>query len=316
MATLTTVAVRDNSTLANFKQWAQIISNFMTTAGWTQSADTGQVNWSTIASVPTNTNYVYEIWEPNDSLTNFFLKIEYGTNNGTGIPSVRLSIGTSTNGAGSLSGLIAGPFFAPFVSGAAAVTSTSIQWNCYLSGAAGRLAVCMWNNETAAGGPMFFCVARSKNSSGASTSTHVSLITTGGSSNNNNWMPYSMQTIVFGNAATAAVTAASSPSPNPSMLPILATGFSSNSFASTDVPISLIIPMMQGYADNPLTEVGGVAAGDITDGATFVISAANMPYGVSHTYIGVKGSTAGTSNGLTCFGNFHCPNIAVVFLFE
>lgn len=284
MATLSTVAVRDNSTLANFKQWAQVISNFMTTAGWSQSSDTGQVNWGTIGSVPTSGNYVYEIWQPNDGLTNFFLKIEYGTN-GTAIPSLRLSIGTSTNGAGTLSGLVAGPFLAP--AAATTVTSTTTQWNCFLSGAAGRINVAMWVSETTNPGPIFFGVARSKNSSGTNTSSHVTLATCGGMVNINISNPYGMQTIVFGTGVVNAITPnASSPIPT---MPMIGTSLLNNLFASTDVPISPLFPV-PGFYDNPIIEMGSAAEGDITDQATFSISAANMPYGASHTFIGFKNS--------------------------
>ena len=78
MSTQQSFLVCDSSTLANFKSWAQTISAFFTTATWTQSADTGQVNWSTIASVPGSGAFVYEIWEPNDGLTTFYVKVEYG----------------------------------------------------------------------------------------------------------------------------------------------------------------------------------------------------------------------------------------------
>lgn len=280
MAFQTSALVRDNSTLANFKSWASTISAFFTTAGWTQSTDTGQVNWSTIAAVPAVNTYVYEIWKPGDALTGFFLKIEYGTNSAstnTG-PSIRVSIGTSTNGAGTLSGLIAGPFTNP--STVATVTSTVTTWNCYFSGDTGRMNIAMWVNDTVNHGPLFIGIARSKNSSGANTSSHVSLVVC---AFNNLGDVNGMQTIVFGTGVVNAI------SPNSAgVLPALTTGLSSNLFASTDVPISPIFPLV-GFFDNPLIEMGVAAQGDITDQATFTIAAANSPYGVSHTYIGLKG---------------------------
>lgn len=84
----------DNSTLTNFKAWGQAISNALSTSTWTQTSDTGQVNWSSIASVPGSGAYVYEIWQPNDGLTAFYLKAEYGNFSGTNMPSIRVSIGT------------------------------------------------------------------------------------------------------------------------------------------------------------------------------------------------------------------------------
>lgn len=308
MATLATTAVRDNSTLANFKQWAQVISNFMTTAGWSKSSDTGQVNWATIASVPAVNTYVYEIWKPGDALTTFYLKIEYGTNSAsanTG-PQMRFSVGTSTNGAGVLSGFIAGPFIAPWST--PVVTSTVTQWNCYLSGDTGRIGVAMWVNDTTnAGGPCFFAVARSKNSSGSNTSSHVSLIVTGGTNNSGNWSPCGMQAIVFGTGVANAV--GQSNNLNSGSPASLYTRLASNLFASTDVPIGPVFPCI-GFYDNPLIEVASAAANDITDQASFTISAANMPYGTAHTFIGFKATPFDN------FPNVTGANMALVMLYE
>src|ERR1039458_8773880 len=93
--------VRDNSTLANFKNWATAISAFFITAGWTRTADTGQVNWSTIAVVPGAGSYVYEILQTNDGFTTYYLKGEYGTHStGSNNPATRFTGGTSTTGTG------------------------------------------------------------------------------------------------------------------------------------------------------------------------------------------------------------------------
>src|SRR5690242_8747640 len=144
MATSQQQLVCDSSTLANFKQWAQGISGNFTTFGWVQSGDTGQVNWSTIASVPGAASFVYEIWQPNDGLTTFYLKVEYGNVSGTNCPSLRLTLSTSTNGAGTPTGFIVGPWntnvtiFTP--------PSTSTQFECNFSGAAGRIGAMMWRN--------------------------------------------------------------------------------------------------------------------------------------------------------------------------
>lgn len=307
MATLSTVAVRDNSTLTNFKQWSQVISNFMATAGWIQTTDTGQVNWGTIASVPTAGNYVYEIWKPGDALATFFFKIEYGTRGGTTTPGIRLSLGTSTNGAGTLSGLIVGPFISPNAN--YSVNSTVTQFNCYLSGATGRMGVAMWVNDSAVGGNpggLFFVVARSKNSSGSNTSVHVTLVTGGGSTNAGTIG--GMQTIVFGTGVTNALTSGS----NSQRMPVIATNLPNNLFASTDVPVSPFFPFI-GPIDNPLIEIGCAATGDITDQATFSIAAANTPYGTSHTFIGFNAATGGVVSWTESHDG---GNTGLVLLFE
>lgn len=281
MAIQNSALVRDNSTLANFKSWASTISAFFATAGWTQSTDTGQVNWSTIAAVPGSGSYVYEIWEPNDGLTNFFLKVEYGTNAASGStgPSIRISIGTSTNGAGTLTGFVTGLQTIPPVQ--TTVTSTVTQFQCYFSGVAGRIGVLMWRDDTTNAGPLFFGVERSINSSGAYTSSYVTLISSGntGSASCESWM----QSVVFGVGVSNQIVA-SAVSTN--SLPALDTGLASDVF-NGNFAISPVFPNV-GFFDNPMTIVALAAASDITEGATFAILAANMPYGVSHTYLGAK----------------------------
>lgn len=277
MATSSGSVVCDNSSLANFKAWAQVISNFMATAGWVQSSDTGQVNWSTIAAVPAST-YVYEIWKPGDALTTFFLKIEYGFS-GT-IVQIKLSLGTSTNGAGTLSGFVVGPFFPQGGSqGSGPGNQGATAFNYYLSGDTGRICIAMWVNSATGSVPTVFVVARSKNSSGANTSSHVTLMTFSTAGR------VSYQSVVFGTGLATLVNFVAG------IAPVIQTGQASNLFASTDVPISPFFPAV-GFYDNPLIEMGAGAHNDITDQATFTIAAANMPYGTSHTFIGFSGQTA------------------------
>jgi hypothetical protein len=164
--------VCDSSTLANFKQWAQAISGFFTTAGWSQSTDTGQVNWSTIASVPGSGAFIYEVWQPNDGLTNFFVKIEYGNVSGTNCPSLRLTLSTTTNGAGTPTGFVQGPWFTNPSSYTA--PSATTQYECNFSGGSGRIGVMMWRNGINSC-QQFFAIERSLNSSGAYTGTYATI---------------------------------------------------------------------------------------------------------------------------------------------
>src|SRR6266702_3776129 len=176
MATSQQQLVCDSSTLANYKQWGQAISGFFSTAGWAQSPDTGQVNWSTLAAVPGSGAYLYDIWQPNDGLTTFYVKVEYGNVTGTNCPSLRLTLCTSTDGAGNPTGYSTGPINTN--TSGFTVPSTTTQYECNFSGAAGRIGVMMWRN-----GINFcqqaFCIERSVDSSGAYTSAYVTLWTIG-----------------------------------------------------------------------------------------------------------------------------------------
>src|ERR1017187_8274161 len=72
-------------------------------SGVTESGSSGVVTIAT--AVPGSGAYVYEIWNPNDGLTNFFLKMEYGNIVGTNTPTPRITVSTTTNGAGTCTGL-------------------------------------------------------------------------------------------------------------------------------------------------------------------------------------------------------------------
>jgi hypothetical protein len=274
--------VCDSSTLANFKAWAQPISSWLSTAGWLQSSDTGQVNWSTIASVPGVNSYVYEVWEPNDGLTNFYLKVEYGNNNISNSPAVRLTIGTATNGAGTLTGTVMGPYATQNGSGITP-PSTTIQYPCNFSGAAGRLAVMMWRtapNQAA----QAFAVERSVNAAGAYTGTHVTLMTAGAENANVSNMGYQQQTLVFGVGVAPAQSTFNT---------IVAGGMAVRAFYPNNtgasgnfngaVPFDTTAPAV-GFYDYPLTSFGWGGTPNYTEGQVFTTTL----YGSTRTYIATQ----------------------------
>src|ERR1039458_9653409 len=165
MATSNQALVRDNSTLANFKQWATAISNFFITAGWTRTADTGQVNWGSIGAVPGSGAYVYEILQTNDGFTTYYLKVEYGTHaDGSNNPGMRFTAGTATTGTGAISGILTGAFKAP--GDVVANGDGASTFNCYFSGDAGRMCIMMWRDVTSYYNPWVMVVKRLINEQG------------------------------------------------------------------------------------------------------------------------------------------------------
>lgn len=108
MATATLSKIYDNSSDANFIAWAKSISDQLTAFGWTKVTDSGTVNWATVTR-PTvaNTAQGYEIWAPNDALQAtdaYMVKVEYGAGASALFPSVWLTVGNGSNGAGTLTG--------------------------------------------------------------------------------------------------------------------------------------------------------------------------------------------------------------------
>jgi hypothetical protein len=276
MATSQQFLVCDSSTLANFKAWAQAISAFFATATWTQSADTGQVNWGTIASVPGTNAYVYEIWQPNDGLTNFYVKIEYGNVSGTNCPSLRISMGTSTNGAGTLTGFVLGPVSVN--QSAFTPPSTTTQYECDFSGAAGRIGAMMWRNGVN-GCQQLFAIERSVNSGGAYTSSHVTLYTCGVAANT--IRGFFQGSIVFGVGAAPTALATNSAGGWVVRVPSVGASLAFNG----SIPIDTCAPCV-GFIDFPCTVVGAASFSDVAEGVTF---AATL-YGTSHTFLPSKNS--------------------------
>lgn len=97
---------------ATFRVWGSELSGMLSSVGTasgclTQTADTGQINWTTVTRPGSLTAGGYEIWRLTDSLgvsAPVYLKVEYGTGSGTTTPMVWLTVGTGTNGAGTLTG--------------------------------------------------------------------------------------------------------------------------------------------------------------------------------------------------------------------
>lgn len=94
---------------AEFRVWGKFLSDSMESAGWLKTADTGQINWATVTRpVATNTAAGYEIRKSptQGGYTDFYLKIEYGSGSNVAYPAVWFTIGTGSDGAGTLTGTV------------------------------------------------------------------------------------------------------------------------------------------------------------------------------------------------------------------
>lgn len=144
--------------LANYKQAGGDWGAAMTAVGFTQTADTGQTNWSTVAAVPAAPGVDYEIRQFTDALQStapFYVKIETYATGSSGIFGLnfRLSVGTGTNGAGVLTGNVSGFFTMAFFN---FVTAGGIgNQISYMSGDGSRYQLNWMPNATGA----FSCVA-------------------------------------------------------------------------------------------------------------------------------------------------------------
>lgn len=97
----------DSTTDARFRAWGLEIHDALAALGWIQTADTGQIDWTTVLA-PTLTlqKRGYEIWRANDSLAGsapFYIKLTYGSSGAAARPGLWIQIGAGSNGAGTLS---------------------------------------------------------------------------------------------------------------------------------------------------------------------------------------------------------------------
>jgi hypothetical protein len=94
---------------ADFRSWGSGIAAQIAAMGLVQTADTGQINWTTVARPAINTSAGYEMWRFNDALQAtrpVFIRLDYGVTNPVDRPRILVRVGTATDGAGTLTGQI------------------------------------------------------------------------------------------------------------------------------------------------------------------------------------------------------------------
>lgn len=284
MATITTNVPFDNSSLANFKAWAMAISNAFSTFGWVQTTDTGQVNWSTISSVPSGTP-VFEVWKANDAQAAtmpIFVLVRYGLSPTQ--PQLTITVGTGSNGAGVITGQIVTG--APWTITAITTNQGSTLFPSYFSGDAGEFRMWMWANPTAtpAVGTMFG-IERSKDGSGNKTAGYFTVFSA------------SQGTAGFGAGSFQQTISASGVGnrDNGIITPAL-TNLSATGSAFGTVAALPVFPML-GLVGNPML---GLMSAVATDVAVNSIVTVTSMYGTTHTYIALGGTA--NSNISASFG--------------
>lgn len=149
-----------------FRAWSQVLHDGLIAVGLVQTADTGQINLTTVA-LPGAPSYAgYEIYRFADTLQAtkpVFIKIEYGVPSSAVGGVFRVSVGTATNGAGTLTGLLS---TTATITGQWSVTDTASQ-PAYFFGDTSSVAVA-WPSSNASAGwrPSMFMVERTRNSDG------------------------------------------------------------------------------------------------------------------------------------------------------
>lgn len=140
MATQFWSTVMDQNTDAGFRAWGAELNARLAAAGLVQTADTGQVNWATVARAAIASNAGFEIWRFNDAMqatAPIFLRLDYGSGSAQNIPRIRLTVGTSTNGAGTLGGAATAVRTVTAISGSTTGLANYPSYVCVASGFCG-----------------------------------------------------------------------------------------------------------------------------------------------------------------------------------
>lgn len=232
------------------------------------------------STVPGSGAYVYELWTPNDGLTAFYVKMEYGNQGAANSTAVACTLGTSTTGTGFVSGYTTSRFVSQNT--APGAVSATIPYECRFAGGTSYFCCMMWRTASN-NNPICFSIERSVNSSGVYVANHVTLVVVGSSqatSGSNN--PASQQTLGLTGAGVAPIVCQNSNAstqnfaglsmrvPNP-RISVAYNGA---------VPFDTLAPVI-GYYDYPLYNLGVASYLSVSEGQLITVSL----YGNSHTYI-------------------------------
>jgi hypothetical protein len=161
-----------NSTDALFRAWVQFIEDLIvTTGGWTNTTDTGQMTISTATHPGGSTTKVgYRVYHMADTLQStspVYMRIDYGSAGAANNPAFWVTIGTGSNGAGTITGIAfnGGASASPTVATGSSGTNAC---NSYGSASTNRVQGLLFV-RSGANDLMIFSIERTKDSSGADT---------------------------------------------------------------------------------------------------------------------------------------------------
>lgn len=294
MTTASTATRLRSDSDATFREWGLEMSTQLAAVGLVQTADTGQVNWTTVTRPAANTLGGYEIWRFNDALQStapIFMRVEYRSGSTNQVPKIRITVGTGSNGSGTITGT-ALTTSRDIHGDTVATTDTarSSYWCCVAGFFGMHWKVGTTNSE----GCFFIC--RTCDSDGDPTDTGA-LVYWGNASST------AMQTQALRFAATAAAYTARTSQADAAL------GISPQSPTSTAVGSD--IQVMMGWTITPrvapLFGVCGVIDAELNQGVTF-----------SATLVGTTARTYIATSTVCPFGpgSSTAQNPKVAFLWE
>lgn len=161
---------------ADFQAWCQGLAAQLVAAGMVKTTDTGQINNATVTKPgAANTAQGYEIYKFSDALQAsypIFFKIEYGSATAATDPGIWITVGQSSNGAGTITGTVT----ARIQIRSGGTKSNGVSLTSYCSGDGSRLSL-MSNYDPASNSfSLGVIIDRLRDSSGTATTDGVCYI--------------------------------------------------------------------------------------------------------------------------------------------
>jgi hypothetical protein len=174
-----------NSTDALFREWVSFIIDGLVAGGWVQTADTGQINVTTVTRpLAASTMQGYAVFRMDDDLQStkpVFMRLDFGSGTGgANNPGMAVEIGTGSSGigviTGSLQSLTMGAATAPRASSSSASSTGS---TCHISATPGHAVIAMFVNANSALG-FTYGIEREQDGAGDVANTGLYTLWSGG----------------------------------------------------------------------------------------------------------------------------------------
>jgi hypothetical protein len=283
------------STDADFRSWGSTISAMIAALGMVQTADTGQINWTTVLKPASTSTYQgYEIWRFADALqstTPVFFKLEYGSSS-TGIcAALAITVGSASNGAGTLLGQVTTR--AVFAAGAGKGAGVTIP--TYASGGTGELYLATNLDLSTTSYGLLLALFRPKDGSGADTGDGVVAIIMGssGPTVNHSFVPQ-----------TGTVTAATT------QFPVIHPGFNNRPATGSTGSMSPLVEPINGVWRNTKF----IVINNTDFGAGGTVTATML--GGTHTFVIVGAACNGASSAWATAGSGPAASAGIAIPWE
>lgn len=279
MTTTTWSTTAQVSSDATFRTAGLEINAALAALGCIQTADTGQINWTTVTWPAVNVDAGYEIWRFNDALQGtapVFFKIMYGRpNNGSSPVYIRMvvTVGSGSNGSGTITGTTNNPS----AIGKIAVANAG-NWPSYGCMVNGNLNLSL---KVGSAAEAWLSICRTQDATGADTGAGVMMMQRSTSDN----VGTHISTINFGTSTRVQ--------DNVQNYNCMRIGNVSSSVTGGNNQAYLL----WGAYPHPLAHIGvcGVIEGEIAHGATFT---AALVGGTSRTYLCMTNNLVYIGTGL------------------